>query len=67
LEKIHEKISENTYWPSQKIKIIFHVSTSLRLRPVFGGAEEPGISSVKEPRGKLEIFRSPRAYIKGDR
>ena len=35
----------------------------LRLRPVFEGAGEPGISSVPGPRGKLGIFLSPGAYM----
>ena len=39
----------------------------LRLRPVFEGAGEPGIFSVPEPRGKLGIFVSPRAYIEEER
>ena len=38
-------------------------SARLRLRPMFEGAREPGIFSVSEPRGKLGIFPSPRAYM----
>jgi len=37
--------------------------TSLRQRPVFEGAGESGIISVTEPRGKLGILPSPRAYM----
>ena len=37
----------------------------LRLRPVFEGAREPGVSSVPELRGKLGIFPSSRGYIEG--
>ena len=36
---------------------------SLRLRPVFEGAKEPGIFSVPAPRGKLGIFSSPTTYM----
>ena len=42
---------------------MFHVFTTYQ-RPVFEGAEEPGIFSIPEPRGKLGIFPSPRAYMK---
>ena len=37
-----------------------------RLWPVFEEAEEPGIFSVPEPKGKLGIFPSPIAYIERD-
>jgi len=33
------------------------------LIPVFEGAGEPDVFSVLDPRGKLGIFSSPRAYI----
>ena len=48
--------------PSQKIMIVFHVFTT-HLRPVFEGAEKPGIFSVPESRRKLRIFPSLRAYM----
>ena len=41
-------------------------SHRIRLRPVFDGAEEPGIFSVPELGGKFGIFSSPRAYIEGE-
>ena len=40
--------------------------SSPRLRPVFEGAEEPGIFLVSEPRAKIGIFPSPTAYLEKD-
>ena len=37
--------------------------SSPRLQPVFERSGEPGIFQIPEPRGKLGIFPSPRAYM----
>ena len=56
-------LPSSIYWPSQKIKIRFHVFTLPAAWLVFEGAGVLGILSVPEPRGKFGIFLCTRAYM----
>ena len=52
-------LSSSIYWPSQKIKIMFHVFTRYVVCGLSLREQESTEFSVPEPGGKLGIFQVP--------